>query len=368
MISGRRHGDIATRVADDIRLQRRLMLGIDSPPFSPMQLPNSSPEDKRRRELDGGIILIGRPTFKEFMAGLKRGWTEGLEIPDREEELARALASDGKFDEPELPAEDGGPVLDGEPIPTPSRLAPSRPMGVFTPNMLPSTPTSSSSAQTAIPAHLNAPPAVISPMPPLLLVSFVNHIGFSQIPLMIWEFFNERNNVRSGAEAAYRLIQGVTRPFRAPHPDASAVTTPLDTDTSTAPGKPFLSESIPSDLDFDKAAESYYKPSFVRSFKADIEKARQEYYKSLPAKLEVARALARGSREPTDDEQKHPPPTEVELRAERLKKELRWRKDEQGWDIVQPDSPVEWDERFRNVLRVFTSPSESDSNDQKSSP
>ena len=42
-----------------------------------------------------------RHTVKECMAGLKRGWTDGLEVVDREEQLARMLEEDGKFDEPE---------------------------------------------------------------------------------------------------------------------------------------------------------------------------------------------------------------------------------------------------------------------------
>lgn len=354
MIKGRRHGDIATRIADDIRMQRRLALGIDAPPFSPMQLPNTSPEDKRRRELEGGIVLVGRPTFKEFMAGLKRGWTDSLEVTDREEELARILASDGKFDEPETAADDG-PVLEGEPIATASRLPPSKPLGVFTPSLLPPASPSTSKSRSSIPDHLNVPPATLPPIPPLLLVNFINHIGLTQIPHMIWEFFNERHNVRSGAETAYRLIQGTTRPFHAPQTRSIASTT--DTDASTSPGKSYFSESGPSDLDFDKDAESYYKSSVVRSFKSDIENARQEYYKTLPAKLELARALARGLRQPTEEEQKNPPPTEVELRAERLKKELRWQNDERGWDIIRPEAEIEWDERFRDKLRVFTVPS-----------
>lgn len=357
MIKGRRHGDIATRVADDIRLQRRLALGIDQPPFSPMQLPNNSLEDKRRRDLEGGIILIGRPTFKEFMAGLRRGWTDTLEIPDREDELARTLASDSVFDEPEHVGDDG-PALEGEPIATNSRLAPSRPLGVFSPDIIAPPSSSRTKIGSSIPDHLNAPPASIPPIPPLLLVSFVNSIGFTQIPRMIWEFFNERHNVRSGAEAAYRLIQGSVRPFSASSP--SITPADLDTDGSTSPGRPFFSESGPSDLDFDKDAESYYKSSTIRSFKTNIEKAREEYYKTLPAKLEVARAIARGTREATDEERKNPPPTEVELRAERLKKELRWRNDERGWDIVKPEAETEWDERFRENLKVFRvrSPSE----------
>ncbi|KAI0748556.1 inner membrane protein import complex subunit Tim54-domain-containing protein [Daedaleopsis nitida] len=355
MVKGRRLGDIARRVADDIRAERRLMLGLDQPFSTPMKLPGSSPEEKRRRWLEGGLVIVGRHTLKEYMTGLKRGWTDGLEVVDREEQLARALENDGKFDEPEpeLPSEFA--LGDDEPLPTPSRLAPSRPFSVLATPTLRAPPPPPKPTETT-PAHLNAPPTVIPPQPPMLLVSFTNHIGFTQIPLMIWDFFNERQKVREGAEAAIKLVAGSTRPLSAPPAEAlsrhEVSTDPMQ------PQKPFIAELFPTDLDFDREAESYYKKSLVRDFLSEIEKARADYYKSLVKKLDTARALARGTREPTKEEIKYPPPTEVELRAERLKNEKRWTTDEEGFNIIRPDRDVEWDERFRDVLRVYTDPPE----------
>lgn len=360
MVNGRRHGDLANKIADQIKARRRLDAGLDEHLQSVMKLPNSSPEDKRRRELEGGIVIVGRPTFKEFFAGLKRGWTEGLEIVDREEKLAHELQSDGRFDEPieENNVELGD--VDGEPIPTASKLPSSSSFSVFTPPHLrapepstrpPPTPTGSN-----IPDSVNAPPTTIPPLPSLLLVPFTNHIGLTQIPHMIWEFFNERHKVRSGAEAAYKLIMNETRPFIAPPPSLNSEF--LDEDSPSQPYPSELSSSpLPTDLEFGTDAEPYYKASFVKSFTSEIEKAREEYYKTLPEKLATARALARGEREPTKDERNFPPPTEVELRAERLKKEIRWRGDEAGWEIIKPSKKVEWDERFRGVLHVFVEPS-----------
>jgi import inner membrane translocase subunit TIM54 len=109
------------------------------------------------------------------------------------------------------------------------------------------------------------------------------------------------------------------------------------------------------DLDFDKEAESYFKSS-LSSTATDIEDAREKYYAALPAKLETARALSRGTREPTKDEVSHPPPTEVELRAERMKKELRWRGDLDGWELIRRDKGVVWDERFAPSMKVFVDP------------
>ncbi|KAI0362445.1 hypothetical protein OH77DRAFT_1416704 [Trametes cingulata] len=352
MIKGRRHGDIARHIADKIRKQRRIMAGLEEHFTGPMPLPGSSFEEKRQRELDGGIVIVGRHTLKEYMAGLKRGWTEGLEAVDREEQLARVLESDGKFDEPEPEPTAEAPVGDGEPIPTPSRLPSSKPFSILTSPTLRAPPPSKPTEP--VPDHLNVPPAEIPPQPPMLLVSFTNYIGLTQIPLMVWDFFNERYKVREGAEAAYKLIMGNTRPFTAPPAEALGRQT-SDVDIEQ-PQKPFLAELTPTDLDFDRDAESYYKKSVVRDFLSEIEKARKDYYESLAKKLETARALARGTREPTKEERENPPPSEVELRAERLQKELRWTADEEGWNIVRPDKEVEWDERFRNKLRVYVDP------------
>lgn len=354
MVNGRRHGDLAERIASEIKKRRRLEAGIDQLPPAALMLPNNSPEAKRSRELAGGTIIVGRPAFKEFMAGLKRGWSESLELADKEEQLANELASDGRFDEvePDIPDVIIG---DGEPIPTVSKLQSSKPFGALAPPHLkiPTQTFSRSQQSDGIPDTLNAAPATIPPQPPILLVSFLNRVGLSQIPAMIWEFFNERQKARAGAEAAYRLIVGETRPFIRPFESSDTITV----DSEPAPGQPYQVDATFSDLDFDKDKEAYYKKSVVKSFSADIQKAREEYYAELPKKLEIARALARGTREATKDEQSYPPPTEVQLRAERLKKELRWRSDERGWEIIKPDSPVTWDARFKDILRVFTDPS-----------
>lgn len=73
-----------------------------------------------------------------------------------------------------------------------------------------------------------------------------------------------------------------------------------------------------------------------------ISKARESFYGELPAKLLTARQLARNEREATKDEVAYPPPTEVELRETRLKKERRWRSDERAWEFLKAGVPVEW--------------------------
>ncbi|KAG0697010.1 inner membrane protein import complex subunit Tim54-domain-containing protein [Suillus ampliporus] len=341
MVSGRRSGDLADRIANEIKTRRRVDAGVEPPSQSPVPLPNQlSLEQKRKRELEGGTVIVGRHTLKEFMAGLKRGWTESMDRVDREDMLAQELALDGRFDEPEETVVDLEGV-DGEPLPTRSRLLPSNNAALFSPLQMPS-PSLSKPTQSNLnlPAHLDTPPSTIPTLPTLLLVPFTNHIGFRQVPHMIWGFFNERHKVRAGSEAACSLVMGHARPFAAPNTTVAASEVQSDGRQG-------------GDLDFDLPAESYYNGAFTPS---ETEKARKTYYDALPTKLATARALARGTRAPTKEEDSHPPPTEVELRAERLKKEMRWRGDEAGWEVVKPGQPVQWDERFTDALQAFDEP------------
>ncbi|EFI28335.1 mitochondrial import inner membrane translocase subunit TIM54 [Coprinopsis cinerea okayama7 len=329
MIHGKRQGDIARRVAEDTRKRRRLDLGIDQPSEAAKLLPTYKPvEEVRRRELEGGIVIVGRHTFKEFMVGLKRGWTRGLNKVDEDEELSKILDEDHHFDE-----------VDDSEDSTASNPASHSPVFSMSTYKAPKEQETSTDNQDA--------PATIPQLPPLLLVPFHNRIGLTQIPLMIWDWFNRRKWVQSGAEAGYRLVMAQTRPIDVPLRLSEEEST-LD---STA-------ESNNGDLDFDKDADLLFKKS-LHKIEEETEKERASYYKKLPAKLETARALARGTREPTKDELSTPPPTEVELRAERLKKERRWRNDVESWNLIKPSASVEWDERLRDALRVFTDPSKS---------
>lgn len=343
IVNGKRHGDLTRQVANREKSKRRVEAGLEQPkrstlPFKP------TPEMEAARELEGGSIIMGRHTFKEYMEGLRRGWTEPALLVDREEALSHELEKDGRFDEPdETPMSSD---LEGEPLPTPSRIQ--KIAELSSPLKLPSYNPPVSAPATEVDAPVMPAPAIIPLQPPLLLVPFTNKIGFTQIPLMIYDFFNQRAKVREGAEAAYRLAMSHTRPISVPlsydpSSSGSSADAPLDANGG--------------DLDFDRKAEWYYKSS-LRKFLSDIGKARDEYYKELTKRLETARALAYGTREPTKDERNHPPPTEVELRAERMKKELRWRGDEEGWEIVRTEKDVAWDERFRSALLVFDDPPE----------
>ncbi|KAG8805443.1 mitochondrial import inner membrane translocase subunit tim54 [Serendipita sp. 399] len=149
---------------------------------------------------------------------------------------------------------------------------------------------------------------------------------------MIYDFFTERYRVLSGCQAAYAIVMAQKRPM-----------THID------------NLSVSNDLDFDRQSERYIKNSWHKLPKR-IEKAKTEYYKELKDKIKVARELAYGEREPTRAERANPPMTEVELRNQRLKKELKWKEDLEGWEILRRD--VVWDDRFEGALEVFVAPTE----------
>ena len=331
LIKCKRQGDLAAYVEDQTRARRRLDAGLDSDPEPLRMLPTyKNPQERRQVELQGGWVVVGRPALKELLAGLYRGWNGTLARVDREEALANELESDGHFDEPL--EDESEPTSTPKPPPiTPAHTSPV--LGALATQLSQSQSQprpSRSSTPEEIPT--TDPTAPIPALPPIALVPFLNHIGIPQVPLMILDFFNQRHKVRSGSEMGYQIVMGATRPFNA------------------SP-----SSSSESDLDFGLETESYFKSSLNKR-PQEIEEARDKYYKSLAEKLKTARAIARGTREMTTEEQNNPPPTEVELRAERMKKELLWRRDLEGWEIVKPGQPPVWDDRFNEALRVFTDP------------
>jgi mitochondrial import inner membrane translocase subunit TIM54 len=354
IIAGKRHGDLATRVANDIKNERRLEAGLEKPFESPMVLPTKlSPEAEKQRKMEGGTVIVGRHTLKEYMFGLRRGWTDSLARTDPEEELSRELQNDGRFnyDESDDSSRPDNAFNERDiatrPAPTQLYSPLSNMRNPVKSSTLGSSPTRT---DTVMSAGSDIPPSHIPPQPPLLLVPFVNLVGLKLIPHMIWDFFNERYKVKAGAEAAYRLISGETRPFTPPQSTASHDAT--EESQSGFENK----DAQDGDTAFDRVAESYYKSS-TEKIPDEIAKTREEYYKKAVENLKTARALAYREREPTAEELENPPPTEVEIHAERLKKELRWRGEEKGWQIVKPSSPVEWDPRMEGAFKVFVEPS-----------
>jgi len=301
-----------------------------------MSLPHSlDPKAAEARELEGGVVLVGRASLKEYIEGLRQGWTGGVGEWDWEKDVERKLEADGVFDtpKPEFQPDEIDPIP--ESIPTPPPISPNTPVSALPsglsflsrpppPQMTPSISNPASPSPPLISSHFHTPPSPLPPQPPILLLPFTNHLGFNQFPYMIYDFFTERYRVQSGADAGLALIEGHTRPF---------------------------SEG---DREWDRDGEKWYTKSFSQLLDR-INTARKDYYSALEPRIESARTLASGARELSVAEKKSskPPLTETDLRAERQKRELRWFGNEDGYEIVRKETEVAWDESFDGWLRVF---------------
>jgi import inner membrane translocase subunit TIM54 len=181
-VNGKRHGDLARRIADEIKAPRRLEAALDpQPAVLPFHWLSKSPDEMRRHELDGGIVIVGRHTLKEFLSGLKMGWIGSLEKVDQDELLARELEDDESFDEPDEPSTDVLHADGDNSMGSASHLPSPKNSPVFSPlqTVRQSAPPRQNQPPPVIPAALNTPPTTIPMLPPLLLVPFTNYIGFT---------------------------------------------------------------------------------------------------------------------------------------------------------------------------------------------
>lgn len=337
-----------------------------------------SPQEQLEREINGGIIIVGRPAYKEWAWGLRKGWTTRLPPArqDLEDELAQELSEDGAFDEvldeqdkegdafaENTPAawasgDDSGEEPDGAGAPLPSRLGQagtSRHAGfnpAFQPRsaggLQPQAAQSKTAAATAaantpqVDAALLEPPEQIPAQPPLCFVDYVNLTGFRNVPRKLVGFFRHRDRVQLGAQVGVDLVLGSktdARTFAAPVDEASGA---------------LLHPEPPQggDLDWGLASERFYPPRFGKTL-ATIEKERTSFYKELPRRLRDTRSYVRGERELTATEKGSPPKSEGDLRQERFNRERDWRNDAMGYEILRPDAGVPWHRAFRGSLRVF---------------
>jgi import inner membrane translocase subunit TIM54 len=322
-----------------------------------MSLPGAmDPRYEAQRELEGGTVLVGRASFKEYMEGLRRGWMGDVNPWSLMDDVKRKVEGDGMFDD-QATAE----MRD---------IASSTPTGeedhltenVSTTSMPPSNPTGlgflsrptppltlngvpGQSSTPTIPAHLHLPPSPLPPQPPLLMVPYTNHMGFKAFPYFIYQFFTERHRVRAGSGAALALIESNTRPFQSPTRADEGVV------TDEATGK-LLRQG--GDLDFDLEGESFTRKSFAK-FPTQIATARKDYYEGLRTRVESVLDLQAGRREMTEAEKSGKTKVETidELKDERIKKEMRWFGGEDGYEIVKPEVPAVWDPRWDGWLRVF---------------
>ncbi|SCV69092.1 BQ2448_2112 [Microbotryum intermedium] len=356
-------------------------------------------EQERLHEKEGGIILLGRSALKEYLWALKKGYNETIDLRkearleglglgsnerrkdgrwEREEELmVRELEEEdaknplgGPFDDVKTP-EGLESVNDSEaqspPSPTLGSLSytPYSAIGI-THN--PSNQTKPSLEPSADETPLLLPPPTTIPeQPPLLFVPFSYAFGIQKWPSKLYHFFNHRSDVRQGGEYALAAIWAQTRPFHAP-PTSPQPEALLNDEIVAAIRRGELHESVIEDAkaltgspDLDFLAETdetalHFRRSY-RKLPGAHEFAKRTYYKDdLPPKLKTAREISSGERAFTKAEQKYPPKRESELRKERLDKELRWRRELEGWAVVRSGSGVAWDEEKWGVGQGVETP------------
>ncbi|BGP46262.1 mitochondrial import inner membrane translocase subunit tim54 [Rhodotorula kratochvilovae] len=354
--------------------------------------------EEEKGEQDSAIVLLGRGALKEYLWALRKGWSEPIDLREeakleglgvganerrkdgrweREEELMlRELEREddakplgGPFDEKAAPQglESVGDAADEAPLPSQpiSSLAYS-PYRSITPT---SAPSSAFSAPAEPETSLVLPPSNPPPQPPLLLVPFSYPFGIrTWLPKMA-HFWNHRGDARLGGEMALAVVLSQSRPLVPPSnrdPETGAPLGVLDDafvaairrgeehESTMADGEPTGSP----DLDFLAATEErpeHFKKGY-RTLPKGHEYHRRTYYTDeLPPKLQTARELARGEREPTSGEESYPPKIESELRKERLDRELRWRRELEGWAMVRAGSGVAWRDEWaqEGTLRVI---------------
>ncbi|KAE8538248.1 mitochondrial import inner membrane translocase subunit TIM54 [Cryptococcus gattii VGV] len=308
------HGSITRQVHAAILLQRRQALGL-APTAMPLSLPGVlDPAEVKRREVESGVVLVGRASMKEYLEGLRRGWEGGVDEWEWEKEVEKTLEHDGVFDEPKNVADAAidAAVVDSN-VETATNAAvitaaPAAPKSnfAFLSRPSPPAPVTTTPGTAQIPAHLHTPPSPLPPTPPVLLLPFTNHLGFLQLPYMILDFSTN-----------------------APNDDAEH---------------------------WDEKSESWYNKT-ARQLPDRLQKARTEYYEAIKSRIDLARAYENGDREMTDEEKKANKVERIQdIQAERLKKELRWRGSEEGWEIVKPETPATWRDNWEGWLKMYQVP------------
>ncbi|KAK0552218.1 mitochondrial import inner membrane translocase subunit tim54 [Tilletia horrida] len=427
VIHGTRPGGLARDLTSRIFARRRQLAGIEpwsddlsgnattpsqegGPPNAPTNPFALSPQQQLQRELDGAIVILGRPALKEWAYALKTGWSSTLPLEriDADDQLAATLNEDSTFDElpdseeakaaaaaaaasgegstSQLSTNDEGEA-DGAGAPLPSRLNLS-PTTSFNPAFQKfNLPQSSSQqnkqqqesaedtidpvlhpVQAAIARGINpallVPPPTIPAHAPLVFVDQQNLVGWRQIPAKLIGFFRHRDRVKMGGEAALRIALGTkeqAKDFALPASEEGQGEDldpfPLYPLTSDTRSEPISNVPTPppqgGDLDWGLDTESSYPPYYAKTLAA-VAKSRRQWYEALPQKLRDTRTLERGQREPTRSEQgSYRPKPERELKQERLEREVEWRAEEHAFGIGRRESGVSWSPRWRGSLRVM---------------
>lgn len=207
LITEERQGYIRSRVAEEVRSLRQQL-----------QAPTKEHEDpidsKWKRDLTGGIVLVGRGAYKEYMAGLQEGWFGPLERPgfvqeqidkEREEEQERlrkrreekAAATDGEHQRDYEYEEDWSQDRKA----TLARKYPVIPAYVRTTEL----------------SELELPPEFASHRPdPISVFRHPHLIGIFSAPTRIYRWLNQRTLAEEMGSQAVGVVNAASRQFALP--------------------------------------------------------------------------------------------------------------------------------------------------------
>lgn len=246
--------------------------------LTPTQL---SLEQEYAREVEGGVILVGRHSLKGYLEGLRKGW-----LGERDDESWVAALDDSIFDDPaKPPPSDSASSSQDEPAPAASEPQVSLfPLTHLPASKVPSLATPS--VPTTLPPALPPVPSTLPALPPLLLLPYHPELGFSSIPRSIASFFNTRADVQLGGDAAMAFILGQPQtPFAAPS-DLEHFEPSLDVRHEQGQGA--------AGLDFDLEVGEARVPGNFEKTPAQIDERMTTYYEGLKAKVAKAWEIKNG--------------------------------------------------------------------------
>ncbi|KAL7268754.1 hypothetical protein RUND412_008610 [Rhizina undulata] len=191
IVEGRRMGEIRVAVADGIRKRRR------------GEGEMGAVEELRgrvgvvREEGVGGVVVVGRSTWKEYVQGVHEGWLGPLE-PPVEEPPSAVAAESAESPQVETPTEE--PEKKEQ---EPKKEDPPKKLPVPSPYILPA-----SYATVQLPSEIPSTlePAGVVPHPHLL--------GFLNTPIRIYRYFRQRHLADAVCRETAAVALGLSRPFR----------------------------------------------------------------------------------------------------------------------------------------------------------
>lgn len=273
-----------------------------------------------------GVALVGRHTLKEYMAGVHLAQRSVDYEPFNLEEHYAKACLDADMQNKNVPdVFSFDHVEDVIPKAAPQVRQPPDDCDVSADLKLPDPqPSKLSSILGSVWRSAPSDSGANKQLPPALFYSYDHPLGFTKLPLHIWNFFNKRKLTLEGAEAALSLLHGPLTPVRSSH-SSSALS-----DASSAPA---LSND---DFDFDVDKEGFIKESFT-TLPVRLQEERKAFYETLSQK---ANALRKGEVY-KDDGGREQEITRSSLMEDRVAAETKWDRTRKGWEVAQAGVPIQ---------------------------